>query len=128
MVVSQPERILFVWASERCTRRLNPETFESYPVKDFKKLKRAGYDLSRVLAIDDSPEKHERNFGNLIRVHPFLGDTSDAELRDLISYLEWLRHLTDYRSIEKRNWRYVATRLKSVSGDPGRDATTNCLD
>ena len=75
-----------------------------------KKLKRAGYSLESVLVIDDSPEKHVRNYGNLIRVRPFVGDANDSELRHLLPFLNWIRFRDDVRQIEKRNWRTFADR------------------
>lgn len=34
--------LAWMWASERCTRRLNPDDMEYYWVKDYRKLKRKG--------------------------------------------------------------------------------------
>jgi len=67
--------------------------------------KRRGYALERVLVVDDSPEKHTRNYGNLVRVEPFLGDPSDDELSHLARYLPTLAKAENVRSIEKRRWR-----------------------
>jgi TFIIF-interacting CTD phosphatase-like protein len=107
-IIPQPAALKFIWASERCTRRFDPESHEQFWIKDFKKLKRLGYDLDRVLVVDDSPEKHHKNYGNLVRVLPFTGDPSDNELCNLLPYLLSLRHETQLRSLEKRNWRSVA--------------------
>lgn len=57
--------------------------------------------------VDDSPEKHTRNYGNLIRVKPFEGDPSDDELVHLEKYLEFLSKEADVRHIEKRGWRKI---------------------
>lgn len=95
----------FMWARERCTRRLDFETQEHYWVKDLKKVKRAGYDLSRVLMIDDTPQKLERNFGNLVVVSEYSGDLADRELVHLREYLLRLADENDFRKIEKRGWR-----------------------
>lgn len=104
-LIGDGDKLKFLWSAERCTLRLDPETREEVRVKDFKKLKRIGYSLDRVLIIDDSPEKHSRNYGNLIRVRPYVGDDSDSELRDLLPFLEWIRTHDDVRKIEKRTWR-----------------------
>ena len=47
----------FVWSRTRCTPRFDYERWEKLYLKDLKKVKRRGYDLDRVLIVDDSPEK-----------------------------------------------------------------------
>jgi TFIIF-interacting CTD phosphatase-like protein len=103
-----PSPLRFVWSCERCTRRFHPETQDHYWVKDFKKVKRAGFALEHVLMIDDTPEKLERNYGNHLRVRPFEGQADDTELRDLIPFLNRMLLVEDMRSVEKRNWRQFA--------------------
>lgn len=83
-------------------------TYEYYSSKNLHKVRRAGYPLERVLLIDDSVEKLSRHYGNYIRVRPFLGDPADAELRDLLPFLGWIREQANFRTIEKRNWRNFA--------------------
>ena len=100
-----PKALRFVWSCKRCTRRLDGEWRREYWVKDLKKVKRAGYPLERVLAIDDSPEKLERQYGNLVRVRPFLGDPADRELPALLRFLERLRGTENVRTVEKHDWR-----------------------
>ncbi len=95
----------FVWARDRCTRRVDPETGGEGWIKDLKKLRRAGYDLRRVLVVDDTAAKLARSYGNLVLVSPFLGDPGDDELRHLGPYLLRLASEPDYRRIEKRGWR-----------------------
>ena len=95
----------FVWASDRCTPKRNLESDSWSHAKHLTKLKRRGYDLRRVLVVDDSPEKHTRNYGNLVRVTPFLGDPQDQELTFLAAYLGLLSREPNVRTIEKRNWR-----------------------
>jgi TFIIF-interacting CTD phosphatase-like protein len=103
----------FVWSRERCIQRFNGETQELYYVKDLKKVSRKGYDLDRVLIIDDSPEKVERNYGNAIYARPFVGAADDDELRNLGRYLKSVSQLTNVRCIEKRDWRKTALQLNS---------------
>ncbi len=55
--------------------------------------------------MDDSPEKHVKNYGNLLRVRPYEGAVDDDELLALATYLVSLASLRDVRSIEKRRWR-----------------------
>ena len=94
----------FVWCRERCTLRWNPETQERYWHKNVQKLKRRGYDLRRVLCVDDSPEKYERSYGNYIRVPEYCGDLEDDILPRLFTYLSVLRNVADVRRVEKRGW------------------------
>jgi RNA polymerase II subunit A small phosphatase-like protein len=56
----------FFWTAERCAVRFDPEYQEQYKLKQLKKVRRRGYNLERVLVIDDTPKKHEQNYGNLI--------------------------------------------------------------
>ena len=95
----------FVWTRNRCTRRVDLETGNVVWVKDLKKVKRQGYRLERVLMIDDTPAKLARQYGNLIRVTPYLGKVADEELPALLSYLKRIWEEPNYRRIEKRGWR-----------------------
>jgi len=106
---SAPPR--FVWGRSRCVRRMDPETLEYYFLKDLQKLKRQRIDLRRVLTLDDSPEKHRRNYGNLLRVSPFEGSPDDHELRQVLPFLEWIAGQPDFRAIEKRGWRTFQRQL-----------------
>ncbi len=104
LVFPDPTALQFIWARDKCTRRRNFESQDVVYVKRLVKLRRYGYDLSRVLVIDDSPEKHPGNYGNLVRVTPFEGDPRDEELAHLASYLAVLAKEPDMRRIEKRGW------------------------
>jgi len=96
---------LFLWARDRCTRRFDPEMRDSYWVKNLGKLKRKGYRLESILMIDDSPEKLQKNYGNHIRVSPYLGADADEELLLLMRYLEMIRECENFRNLEKRDWK-----------------------
>lgn len=98
-------QLAFIWARQRCTTATNRDTDERFWIKDLKKVKRLDYRLERVLVIDDSPEKIQRNYGNLIRISPYLGDADDDELKLLLPFLERLIDVEDVRKIQKRNWR-----------------------
>jgi TFIIF-interacting CTD phosphatase-like protein len=98
----------FVWSRTRCVPRFDPEWQTQYWVKDLRKVKRLGYDLSRTLIVDDTPQKVERNYGNAIYVRSFEGDPADEELRALAPYLNTLTTYTEFRTLEKRNWRRAA--------------------
>ncbi len=95
----------FLWTRDQCTRRFDPEAQDYYWVKDLKKVKRSGYDLDRVLVVDDTRQKLERNHGNLILVSEFTGDPQDRELELLAGYLERIASIENLRALEKRAWR-----------------------
>ena len=96
----------FVWASDRCTPTRDFTLDKWSQSKHLKKLRRSGYQLEHVVVIDDSPEKHTKNYGNLVQVLPFEGDPTDGELALLLPYLEQLHEVENVRSIEKRRWRW----------------------
>jgi RNA polymerase II subunit A small phosphatase-like protein len=104
-VFGSPHGLRFVWSCERCTRRYDPELQDTYWLKNLSKLRRLGYSLERVVMIDDSPEKLARHYGNHIQVKPFVGDSGDCELRELLPFLDTLRAAENVRRVEKRYWR-----------------------
>jgi TFIIF-interacting CTD phosphatase-like protein len=104
-IFSSPDKLEFIWSRDQCTQRIDPETGQLFWLKNLKKIKRRGYDLERVLMIDDSPEKLQKNYGNHLLVRPFLGDESDNELLDLKKYLTHIKDTDNIRSLDKRGWR-----------------------
>jgi TFIIF-interacting CTD phosphatase-like protein len=111
-IFPDPQVLKFVWTSNRCSIAYNYNfdlidgRYPSYySRKPLKKVKRCGYDLESVIAIDDTPRKWEQSYGNLITVKPFEGDETDRELPDLLIYLDTLKHEQNIRRIEKRGWR-----------------------
>jgi RNA polymerase II subunit A small phosphatase-like protein len=100
-----PDTLEFVWTGERCTTARDWETGEYKSLKNLRKLKDKGYRLESVIAVDDTPEKYERSFGNLVTVREFLGDPADAELKLLSAYLKQLALVPNVRAVEKRLWR-----------------------
>jgi TFIIF-interacting CTD phosphatase-like protein len=110
VIFEDPEILSFVWASDHCTVVYDIEWFEYYNRKNLKKVKRKGYRLESIIAVDDTPQKWERSYGNLVRVNPFEGDERDDELKYLLLYLEQLRYAENIRSVEKRFWRNQLTR------------------
>jgi RNA polymerase II subunit A small phosphatase-like protein len=94
----------FVWCRSRCTSRHDHERRDRYWVKDLKKVKRVGYNLERVLVIEDDPRTMQRSYGNLITVRPFYGDPEDKELQELKPYMSWISSVKNVRAIEKRTW------------------------
>ncbi len=100
----QPE---FVFTHAKCTRTwnfLDPYMDDSILVKDLKKVRAKGWDLRRVLALDDMASVHQRAYGNHVPIRPFRGSLEDEELRRVIPFLErWFRE-PNVRAIEKRFW------------------------
>jgi RNA polymerase II subunit A small phosphatase-like protein len=96
---------VFVWGRSRCGRRFDPEEYEFSYLKDLKKVKRLGFDLDRVLIVDDTPAKLSRNYGNAVYISPWTGQADDDELVQLLRYLATLTELTKVRNLEKRGWR-----------------------
>lgn len=117
VLFDDPARLAFVWSRERCTPRRDLANDTWVHAKRLDKVKRRGHDLRRTLVVDDSPEKHARNYGNLVRVAPFLGDPADDELPHLAAYLDRLRAEPDVRRIEKRGWRRDVGAPVAFGGD-----------
>ena len=104
-IFPDPSRLAFSWFADRCTRRFDGELREQYLLKDLKKVRRMGFNLERVLMIDDTGKKLRRQYGNLVLIGPYHGDPADRELQTVLPFLAWIRHQPSFRSIEKRNWR-----------------------
>lgn len=98
-------QLAFVWASDRCTPRRDFERDLWWETKPLRKVRRRGFDLRHVIAVDDSPEKYTRNYGNLVTVAPYHGSSEDDELVYLRRYLEQLHQHPNIRNVEKRGWR-----------------------
>lgn len=96
---------IFLFSSRRCTTRRDLSTGEYVPIKRLSKLKSLGYKLEQIIAIDDTPEKHKENFGNLVHIPEFKGEVTDAELPLLREYLKDLAKELNIRTVEKRGWR-----------------------
>lgn len=106
----------FVWGRSRATlpRIIRADDYLYWPtdhrhyVKPLAKAKKLGWPLSRMLIVDDTPEKCVRNYGNAIYAHPFEGDPADNELILLAAYLPTLKDCSNVRTVEKRRWRSAA--------------------
>jgi RNA polymerase II subunit A small phosphatase-like protein len=95
----------FVWGRDRCTQRMNFDLLEIEYIKDLKKARRLGFDINRILFVDDTAAKLTPNFGNAIYIAPYFGLAEDDELRLLLRYLESIRDVSNFREVEKRGWR-----------------------
>lgn len=109
-VFPDPDRLAFVWASDRGTVAYDSETGEQHDQKNLKKLKKRGYSLEAVIAVDDSPEKWRQSYGNLVQVAPFHGAEDDTELTSLTLYLAHLEQQPNIHAVEKRHWRQTTPR------------------
>jgi RNA polymerase II subunit A small phosphatase-like protein len=106
------------YTRENCGMRLDYETNSYYGVKNLQKLKKRSWsklyttkvsqmrELDRILIVDDIAETAVNNRSNLILIKPFYFDNNDTELLKLISYLQKIKDEPNYRTIDKRNWRY----------------------
>jgi RNA polymerase II subunit A small phosphatase-like protein len=106
----------FVWGRDRCTPTRDFALDTWCFSKRLKKLRPRGYKLEQVVVVDDSPEKHTKNYGNLVQVLPFEGDLSDTELELLLPYLVRLSTVENVRAVEKRGWRRLAQKERA-NGD-----------
>jgi len=93
----------FIWGLNKNTIAYCYEEHGRYHVKDFKKLRKKGYNIERALMVDDTPRKCERNYGNAIYIPAYEGGSDDV-LPILADYLETLRDVPNVREIEKRGW------------------------
>ncbi|MBH8559918.1 HAD family hydrolase [Hymenobacter negativus] len=108
-------KLVFVWGRSRCTPLVVPQIDEygyynldgashyEY-AKLLKKVRRLGFDINRILIVDDTPEKVRNCYGNAIYPTPFLGNPDDNELKILSHFLDSLKTAENIRSIEKRHW------------------------
>ena len=114
-IIPEEIKLEFVWGRSRCTYQRNFQLQESrfystnpsnhyHYVKILKKLKRKGYQLERILIVDDTPHKAKYNYGNAIYPKAYLGEEQDEELLLLAKYLITLKDKPNIRNIEKRNW------------------------
>ena len=61
----------FVRNGTSCVHRTGPTTMSTVYIKDLRKVARLGFDLNRILVVDDKRKKLSRNYGNAIYVAPF---------------------------------------------------------
>lgn len=100
----------FVFTGDRCTRHwVSPEEWERsgerfIKLKDLKKVRARGYDLDRVLALDDTARAYRRSYGNIVPIQAFHGDLADQELLRVRPFLEAWFQAPSVRKIDKRRW------------------------
>lgn len=113
-IFPRSSKLHFVWGRSRASLRrvmtedgasfYDPWSHQHY-LKPLAKVRRAGWNLDRVLIVDDTPEKCIRNYGNAIYPIAYEGDLADRELPLLGRYLSSLKDVPNVRRIEKRRWR-----------------------
>jgi len=110
-IFPNPEKLIFIWAKDKCTIKFSENEKYSaffhgpYYLKNLRKIKRKGYDLKKVIVIDNTIITHQKNYGNLIHIEDFEGDPDDYELNYMMKYLEIIKDEANIRAIEKRGWR-----------------------
>jgi len=110
MIDPQHGKPLFVYALDRCVHRV-VDAHEPWHmgghieyIKDLKKVKKYGYTKDKIIVVDDTPSKWQRDYGNLVLIQPFEGQRNDDQMRRLMAWLSYLRTQQDIRKIEKRGW------------------------
>ncbi len=97
-------KLEFFWTRERCTIKRDYETGNNYGEKNLSKVRNLGWNLDRVLIIDDVAKTASNNYGNLIRISEYFNSSKDTELLKLMNYLEIIKDEPNFRTIEKRGW------------------------
>ena len=97
--------LAFCWGRSKCSTRRDRELDTYFFEKRLDKLKKQGFQLDKILIVDDSPEKSITNYGNAIHIKPFTGEPDDEELLHLFRYLVSLKEVENVRMLEKRYWR-----------------------
>lgn len=103
----------FIWGRSKCTPRRDFDSDVYYFEKRIDKLKNKGFNKTKILIVDDSPEKTKNNFGNAIYIQEFIGNVADVELLYLFEYLQSIRDVGNFRLLEKRGWRNKFIDFKS---------------
>lgn len=110
----------FLWSRSHCTQKSTARMFDEalntephllmgwqpyHWTKEIRKIRRRGYKVDRVVAVDDTPQKWASSYGNLVRVPEWKAeDPEDNVLERLLPYLRWLNEQPNVRRVEKRGW------------------------
>lgn len=127
-IFPQDLQLEFVWGRSRCTPMtpvktdeygyFNIDGFSHYNyTKQIRKVRRKGYNINRILIVDDTPQKVCNCYGNAIYMPEFTGDTADAALLWLSQYLQQLSAYDNMRCIEKRNWQLAYQQKNTIHID-----------
>jgi len=77
-------------------------------IKPLGQLSQRGFELSRILMIDDSEEKHCLNAANLILIRPYYALEDDNELFLLKWYLNIIKQHENFLSLNNQHWRQAS--------------------
>ena len=101
-------QLSFVFTREKCVFKPDTRSIEYtiQTIKPLKKVKRKGFDLEKVIIVDDKSSTFSRNYGNAILVKKYHGEKDDMELSLLLKYLQKIRDIENIRCVEKRGWRH----------------------
>jgi RNA polymerase II subunit A small phosphatase-like protein len=95
----------FIHSQQHCLTIVDEHNQET-SIKPINTLNQLGFDLKRVLVIDDSPEKHCLNPDNLIPVRPYRAEEDDDELHLLKKYLHHIKEQENFLALHKYHWRH----------------------
>lgn len=115
-IFPQNIKLEFIWGRSRCTPIISPQIDEygNYNLdtsshydyaKLLKKVKKRGFNLEKVLIVDDTRTKVMNSYGNAIYPKEYKGELEDTELQHLAKYLLTLQNEENLRTLEKRFWR-----------------------
>lgn len=100
---------VFIYSEKHCLTGTAPDG-TAHSIKPLKRVEQLGFNLKRVLIIDDSVEKLSHNPMNLLAIAPFYPkslsnnkDSEDSELKNIQKSLEQLKHEENFLVIEKNN-------------------------
>jgi RNA polymerase II subunit A small phosphatase-like protein len=104
-VVPSDIHLEFVWTHDQCTGIADADTMLVTYIKDLKKLKSLGFEMDRVIIVEDKPENCVRNASNAVIVKQFLGEENDEDLLKLAPYLAALAGQPNLQKVDKKTWR-----------------------
>jgi len=102
--------LVFIHNEKHCLVRQDIDG-RSISIKPLAQLSQYGFELSRILMIDDSVEKHGMNSANLILVRPYYAIYEDNELFLLVHYLDSIKQQVNFLRLNNLHWRQASRRL-----------------
>ncbi len=104
-IIPWSRELAFLWCREECEVHVDQASQQSGLVKQLSAVEAAGHHLARVVVLDDSPQKHPSDRGNLLPIRAYCGESFDEELLATLEYLRTLEAEEDIRTIAKGSWR-----------------------
>jgi TFIIF-interacting CTD phosphatase-like protein len=93
----------FIYSRKECTERIDRKLEKIIYFKNISNLIQYGYDLNRILIVDDSWEKIKFHYKNGILIKRFEGQKEDSELLQLKKLLFEIQNFENFRLISKLN-------------------------